>query len=59
MPHLVRTAKLFCCRPSSLLAIQDPWIALAFDLAAAPMAAEAEREAASETERRVIERICL
>lgn len=32
---VLATAKLFSCRPSELMAIEDPVLALAFDLAAA------------------------
>lgn len=55
MGAVVTTAKLFSCRPSSLLRIEDPWVALAFDLAAAKTALEAT----SGAERHVTERICL
>ena len=55
MKQLVMTAKLFSCRPSSLLQIGDPWVALAFDLAAGT----AMMEAISDAEQRVADRICL
>lgn len=43
MLAVVVTAKQFACRPSALMAIEDPVMALAFDLAACKRALEMER----------------
>jgi hypothetical protein len=45
MEPLIVTAKAFCQRPSTLLAIEDPMLALSFDLAAAAVLARLKREA--------------
>ena len=45
MVALLATAKLFSQRPSDLLEIEDPVLALAFDLAAARRALELGNEA--------------
>jgi hypothetical protein len=45
MPPLVLTARQFHQRPSTLLAIEDPLVALSFDLAAAVVLSRLDREA--------------
>jgi len=50
---VIAAAKLFSSRPSELLAIEDPVMALAFDLAAVERVAE-EQESSSESRVRTI-----
>jgi hypothetical protein len=45
MEPLIATAKAFSQRPSTLLAIEDPVLALSFDLAATAVLAKLKREA--------------
>ena len=50
---VMAAAKLFACRPSALLAIEDPVLALAVDLAAAQRMMRAEKD------EEPVERVCL
>ena len=50
MTALVVTAKAFAARPSELMNIRDPMLALAFDLAAAGELARINRESNGESE---------